>query len=1152
MLSESPLTRRLRQIYATSTLVTLAFAAGCSGHDSGSDSRTTPQVASLPEPLTGLSLQVVGNQLVDSSAHAVRLLGVNRSGTEFMCIQNGTPGSIGRGIFDGPSDLASVNAIQSWHANTVRVPLNEDCWLGINGVNPSYGGATYQAAIKSYVNTIHQAGLYVILDLHWSAPGTYAATTQQVLPDADHSVDFWKSVATAFASDQAVVFDLYNEPSVYGTDLQVSTGDIWACWLNGCGINAFWIATANGNVAQTYAWSSAGMQTLVNAVRGVGANNPIMVGGLEWSNDLTGWLAHKPTDPKNAIVASWHAYEVQSCHTAACWNSVVVPVAAQVPVVTGETGDHVTLPTTYVDTLLPWLNAHGIGYLGWTWNAWADKNNYLINDYAGTPSANFGQKFHDLLMASNPAGTSDAGASDAASDAKASDAGASDAKASDTGTSDTGGGGGSDLSTYNFEQGVQGWTSLGSTTATVSSTTAQAFAGTHSLAILYTGVANGTVQAGVVPGALVGGSTIAFHIWIPASAQISSLQPYMQEGAAAGWRWTAQWVPISALTLNAWNTINVVVPSDVTPVQSLGVQLAVTGSNTTTVYVDAVSAVTGAGPPSDPSTYNFEQDVQGWTSLGSTTATLSSSNAQAFAGTHSLAMLYTGVANGTVQAGVVPGTLVAGSNVAFHLWIPASAQISSLQAYMQEGAVANWRWTAQWVPISALTLDHWNTINVVVPSDVTPVQSLGVQLAVTGSNTTTVYVDAVNDVTSGGTDAGTSDAGATSDATTTDTGTSDARSETGTSDAGTPPPAGPMPLISQGLPAYANYGQSSASSAVDADYTTVFRSGHDPAAADPNWLALDLSTVPVAQRTTVYSVWFNEFSYNYFIGTDTSYGGLPGDYAIQGNSASGGGQPPSTGWVSVAPSTTGNLLTSGANLLNLGGYNWVRFNCTKTASNAATWNTDTGLQWNLYDAHLGNDGWKFGGDSITANAMHHKMNDSFDQLVHLQNTANPAFEMAGHGGWKAGPNPSSAGVDGSEYLFYIDAYLANFPGKYFALSLGTNDAATTDSTGPAAYAQNMSRLIGKVIAAGKIPVVPTIPYTGNAQYASIPNYNAQITSLYAKYGSSLVHGPDLYTIIYNGRATMFDNAGDLHPNEAGNSAIRHAWADAMVKNVFGG
>ena len=364
----------------------------------------------------------------------------------------------------------------------------------------------------------------------------------------------------------------------------------------------------------------------------------------------------------------------------------------------------------------------------------------------------------------------------------------------------------------------------------------------------------------------------------------------------------------------------------------------------------------------------------------------------------------------------------------------------------------------------------------------------------------------------------------------------DAAAEAATPVVGQITQAGAMPLISQGLPAYANYAAGSATNAVDADYNTAWRTGHDPAVGDSNWLAIDLSTVPVPQRTTVYAIWFNEYGYNYDTSDGSSYT-LPGDYEIQGNPASGGGPSPATGWVTLE-TRTGNLLSSGANLLHLGGYNWVRFNCTASAANVSVQNTDTSLQWNLYDAHAGNDGWKFGGDSITANSMgHQSTNDSFDQLVHRQLTNDPAFEMAGHGGWSTGT-----------MLGAIDGFLADFPGRYFGLSLGTNDAPGND---PAAYATSMSALIDKVIAAGKTPVIPTIPYTGEPAHAPIPAYNAQIAALYAKYGSKLVHGPDLYTVLHDGRATMFDSPTDLHPNATGNAAIRHAWADAMVKNVYG-
>jgi len=65
-------------------------------------------------------------------------------------------------------------------------------------------------------------------------------------------------------------------------------------------------------------------------------------------------------------------------------------------------GGVLTGAATYVDSLLPWEDAHGISYVGWTWNAWGDSSNILIADYTGTPTANFGQKFHDHLVGLNP------------------------------------------------------------------------------------------------------------------------------------------------------------------------------------------------------------------------------------------------------------------------------------------------------------------------------------------------------------------------------------------------------------------------------------------------------------------------------------------------------------------------------------------------------------------------------------------------------------------------------------------------------------------------------------------------------------------------------------------------------------------------------
>jgi hypothetical protein len=310
---------------------------------------------------------------VNASGAVIQLHGVSRSGTEYACVQRFGP-------FDGPSDAASIAAIASWKGvNVVRVPLNEDCWLGINGFpDGGYSAAQYQADIESYVADLHAHGLYAILDLHWTAPGTFAATGQEAMADEDHSPTFWSQVATAFKGDRATVFDLFNEPE--GID--------WACWLNGCTYTD--PTTARGQ------WQIAGMQQLVTSVRATGATNVLMLGGLAWSNDLSGWLAGKPSDPDNQLAASFHVYENNACASASCWNAVVAPVAAQVPLVTGEIGES-DATATFIDTYMAWADAHAISYLAWTWDTWGCGGIVLISDYTGTPCAGYGAGYQQHL-----------------------------------------------------------------------------------------------------------------------------------------------------------------------------------------------------------------------------------------------------------------------------------------------------------------------------------------------------------------------------------------------------------------------------------------------------------------------------------------------------------------------------------------------------------------------------------------------------------------------------------------------------------------------------------------------------------------------------------------------------------------------------------
>src|SRR5262249_36460446 len=69
------------------------------------------------------ALKVMGNKIVDTTGATVRLLGINRAGTEYMC----STSSVGA-VFDGSTGPNSITAMKSWHINAVRLPLNESCW----------------------------------------------------------------------------------------------------------------------------------------------------------------------------------------------------------------------------------------------------------------------------------------------------------------------------------------------------------------------------------------------------------------------------------------------------------------------------------------------------------------------------------------------------------------------------------------------------------------------------------------------------------------------------------------------------------------------------------------------------------------------------------------------------------------------------------------------------------------------------------------------------------------------------------------------------------------------------------------------------------------------------------------------------------------
>jgi hypothetical protein len=353
-----------------------------SGSSSGSSSggeQPDAQTDDSGAPQGASDLHVVGNTLVDRGK-VVRLLGVDHAGTEYACVGGGD-GSQGYAIFDGPSDDSLVMPMLTWKVNAIRLPLNEACWLGTGVVNPQYSGTNYTSALKQFVSMIRSHGMYVILDLQWNAPGTSVGTGQQPMADADNSPAFWKAVAATFQDDLGVLFDIFNEPFL-GSGNIVGGTDPWQCLQDGC--------SAQLQGALSGAYMTAGTQALMDAVRGTGARNVVMVPGLGYTSDLSGWAAHKPTDSTGNTAASLHLYNFNGCTDTTCFDMRYKPLSQTVPIITGENGEN-DCAHGFVDTYMTWADGLGISYLGWAWNPYGCGSfPALVSDYNGTPTG-FGQ-----------------------------------------------------------------------------------------------------------------------------------------------------------------------------------------------------------------------------------------------------------------------------------------------------------------------------------------------------------------------------------------------------------------------------------------------------------------------------------------------------------------------------------------------------------------------------------------------------------------------------------------------------------------------------------------------------------------------------------------------------------------------------------------
>jgi len=320
-----------------------------------------------------LQISERGNHLVDAGGKTVRLIGVNRSGSEYACSGDDGAGGNGYGFFQGPVGDRAIKAMKTWRINAVALPLNEACWLGgYGGLKAQWSGAPYRKAIADYVGRLNARGIYAVLRLSGSGPGNnvYGAApgdSEMPMADADHSLDFWKSVAERFRSNHAVLFHAFDEPH------KVS----WQCALNGCGVNA------NGSEGEPKfgPFQAVGHQAIVDAIRSTGATQPIIVSGISFAGDLTKWERFMPKDPLDSIVVGWNDFDYTNNISSS--RGDLRSLSKKFPIVVGGFGD-TDCNSDFSQKIMRFSDGLGISYLAWTWNT--------VADYGGCSNALLGPK----------------------------------------------------------------------------------------------------------------------------------------------------------------------------------------------------------------------------------------------------------------------------------------------------------------------------------------------------------------------------------------------------------------------------------------------------------------------------------------------------------------------------------------------------------------------------------------------------------------------------------------------------------------------------------------------------------------------------------------------------------------------------------------
>ncbi|ACU54908.1 cellulose-binding family II [Acidimicrobium ferrooxidans DSM 10331] len=321
--------------------------------------------ATPPGAVSG-PFQVRGNVIVDAAGAPVYLHGV-----DWPSLVWNPDGQWANASQSGVNPNEFVAMAKQWGANAVRIPVNEAFWL--KG-SPEYAPG-YIATVESVVSLVEHNGMIPIIDLHRVIGADSVTATPSANPACAPDVPsetFWQQAASIFKGDPNVMFELYNEPH-----------DIpWSVWRNGGAITC-------ADTGQSY--TAVGEQQLLDIVRATGAENVVIVDGNHWAGNLAP-IAEWGLAGAN-VAYGFHLYVHESTPTTPSqWSASLGTVPSLAPVVAtefGVLGCATPYPTSTEQSIVDYLEQHGIGWTAWGWFAGPNGGSCsfpsLIANEQGTP-----------------------------------------------------------------------------------------------------------------------------------------------------------------------------------------------------------------------------------------------------------------------------------------------------------------------------------------------------------------------------------------------------------------------------------------------------------------------------------------------------------------------------------------------------------------------------------------------------------------------------------------------------------------------------------------------------------------------------------------------------------------------------------------------